>query len=162
MSDTDPNSDAGPRVTASVRLDHAAITTSDIDRALTFYRNVVGLDVREIEPDPLREGRTRALLTDARGRAVLEILEMTELEHPAIPGRGGMHHLGFRLPETDWLSLRSRLDASDHPYRELEDRLFVRDADGLILEIEYGQPGSSSPEDEPSRTESESSFSSSG
>lgn len=161
MAETDSSSPSpaesprGPRV----RLDHAAITTADLDRAVAFYRDVIGLEVTHWDDDPLREGRERALLTDRGGREVLELLEMEELDSPAIPGRGGMHHLGFRFDEPDWHALRTRLDANDHPYRELEDRLFVRDADGTILEIEYGQ---SSSEEGPNRTESESSFSSSG
>lgn len=161
MSSPNAPSDTPRESGPSVRLDHAAVTTTDIDRAIAFYGDVIGLEVADIAPDPLREGRTRAMLTDAEGREVLELLEMSELEHPAIPGRGGTHHLGFRFPEPEWHTLRARLDAADHPYRELEDRLFVRDADGLILEIEYGQPRSS-PDSPPKRTESESSFSSPG
>lgn len=120
-------------------LDHASIMTMHLSQSVAFYVDVLGLTLRCIEPDPIRKGRSRALLTDAGHRDVLEIIEMTELSHPAIPGRGGMHHLGFRLPGDAWHSFRSRLDAQEHPYQEIAGRLFLRDADGLMLEIEKGR-----------------------
>jgi glyoxylase I family protein len=119
-----------------VWLDHAAILTTHLEAAADFYTRYLHLSLRIIEDDPIREGRRRAMLTDAGGRDVVEIIEMEELAHPAIPGRGGMHHLGFRLPRRSWHALRSHLDADRYPYQEIEGRLFVRDTDGLMLEIE--------------------------
>ncbi|MEM1126703.1 MAG: VOC family protein [Bacteroidota bacterium] len=120
-----------------LRLDHASIMTASLQDAIHFYVDVLGLTLRCVEEDPLRQGHQRALLTDADGCDVLEIIEMTELAHPTVPGRGGLHHLGFRLAERDWYSLRTRLDAQAYPYHEVDGRLFVRDADGLVLELEY-------------------------
>ena len=120
----------------TVRLDHASVMTTDLEGATDFYVQLLGLTLRSVEDDPVREGRKRAMLGDGRGYAVLELIEMPEMEHPSVPGRGGVHHVGFRLPDRDWHSLRSRLDAADHEYREVKERLFVRDADGLVLEIE--------------------------
>ncbi len=119
-----------------VRLDHASVMTTDLEAATDFYVTLLGLTLRTVEDDPVREGRKRAMLGDGRGYAVLELIEMPEMEHPTVPGRGGIHHVGFRLPDRDWHSLRSRLDAADYEYREVKDRLFVRDTDGLVLEIE--------------------------
>jgi len=119
-----------------VRLDHASVMTTDLDAATDFYVELLGLTLRTVESDPVREGRQRAMLGDGRGRAVIELIEMPEMEHPSVPGRGAIHHVGFRLPDRDWHSLRSRLDAADYEYREVKERLFVRDSDGLVLEIE--------------------------
>lgn len=110
--------------------------TTNLDAAVSFYLNLLGLTLRVIEDDPIRKGRQRAWLADPSGVDVVEIIEMPEMVHPSIPGRGGLHHLGFRLPRAEWHALRSRLDASGYPYQEVQDRLFVRDADGLVLEIE--------------------------
>ena len=122
--------------TPMIWLDHASIMTMKLEQSIAFYVDVLGLTLRCIEPDPIREGRSRAMLVDTDGRDVLEIIEMRELAHPTIPGRGGIHHLGFRLPERAWHSLRTRLDARTYPYQDIAGRLFVRDADGLMLEIE--------------------------
>ncbi|PSQ96457.1 MAG: VOC family protein [Bacteroidetes bacterium SW_9_63_38] len=119
-----------------VQLDHASIMTTDLEAATDFYVDLLGLVLRTVEDDPVREGRRRALLGDGRDRDVLELIEMPEMEHPSVPGRGAIHHVGFSLPDRDWHSLRSRLDAQDYEYREVKGRLFVRDTDGLVLEIE--------------------------
>ena len=119
-----------------IRLDHAAVMTTDLERAIAFYTDVLGLSVRVVEDDPIRKGRRRAMLYDAGERDVLEIIEMTEMTHATIPGRGGIHHLGFRLPQRAWHALRARLDADGYPYQEVNNGLFLRDADGLVLELE--------------------------
>lgn len=125
-----------PRTTISISLTHAAIMTTRLDASVAFYRDILGLNLRVIEADPIRSGRRRAMMCDTKGRNILEIIEITELSHPSIPGRGGIHHIGFTLSSRDWHSLRSRMDAEGYGYQEVEDRLFVRDADGLTLEIE--------------------------
>jgi glyoxylase I family protein len=120
----------------SVQLDHASVMTTDLDGAVSFYVDLIGLSLRTVEDDPVRDGRRRALLTDAQGRDVVELIEMEEMRHPSVPGRGGIHHLGFSLSPREWHSLRSRLDAANRSYEEVKGRLFARDADGLVLEIE--------------------------
>ena len=119
-----------------IRLDHAAIMTTRLEAAVAFYTGLLGLTLRVIEDDPIRRGCRRAMLVDGAGNDIVEVIEMTEMAHPFIPGRGAIHHLGFRLPRPAWHALRSRLDAERYPYQEIHGRLFVRDADGLVLEIE--------------------------
>ncbi len=119
-----------------VRLDHASVMTTDLQAATDFYVDLLGLTLRTVEDDPVREGRERAMLGDGSGQPIIELIEMPEMEHPSVPGRGAIHHVGFSLSERDWHSLRSRLDAADYSYREVKGRLFVRDTDGLVLEIE--------------------------
>ena len=131
-------SDGASGVTASLRLDHASIITPDLDRAASFYTDVLGLQLRVVEEDPNRAGRRRAMLIDASGHDVLELIESLDLSHPAIPGRGGLHHLGFRLDPPSWRALRARLDETGTSYQETRDCLFVRDHDGLVLEVEQG------------------------
>jgi glyoxylase I family protein len=133
-SDTSAPTTSSPPIDA--RLNHASVMTTDLDAAIAFYVDLLGLSLRSVEDDPVREGRQRALLGDGNAHPVVELIEMPEMEHPSVPGRGAIHHIGFSLSDRDWHSLRSRLDAADHEYREVKERLFVRDADGLVLEIE--------------------------
>lgn len=138
MPSEPPSASTDASLSANVRLDHASVMTTDLDEAVAFYVNLIGLSLQAVEDDPVRDGRKRALLTDAQGQDVIELIEMEEMEHPSVPGRGGIHHLGFSLSPREWHSLRSRLDAADHAYEEMKGRMFVRDADGLVLEVEKG------------------------
>jgi glyoxylase I family protein len=153
----DSGSSKETRELLPVWLTHAAIMTTRLEDSVDFYRDILGLRLRIIEDDPIRKGRRRAMMADSAGRDVVEIIEMMEMAHPTIPGRGGIHHIGFSLPAREWHSLRSRMDGRRYPYQEVERRLFVRDADGLILEIEIFSPasgGTSASEGTPSSTES--------
>ncbi len=119
----------------SLWLDHAAVITVDLTKSIEFYTRIIGLRVHIEEEDPLRRGRRRAMLFDSNGRDVMELIEMPEFRHRTVAGRGSVHHLGFRFPESDWKALVARLDARGHPYQIESDILFLRDADGLLLEV---------------------------
>lgn len=124
--------------TASIRLTHAALMTKDLALAIDFYTSVLGLSLRVQEEDPIRTGHQRAMLCDTTGFDVIELIEYPNLQHASVPGHGAINHIGFKLPNRDWLALRSRLDASGYPYQEVEGRLFIRDADAVVLEVETG------------------------
>ena len=124
--------------TSPIRLTHAALVTTTLDASIQFYVTILGLALRIREEDPLRPGRMRAMLMDSDGHDVIELIEFPEMPHSSVPGRGALHHVGFSLPKRNWQALRSRLDAQGYPYQEIENRLFIRDADSVVLEIEIG------------------------
>ena len=130
---------SSPPAPGAIRLTHAAIVTANLDRSIAFYTDILGLALRVKEEDPLRKGRQRAMLVDAAGVDVIEAIEFPEMPHASITGRGAIHHIGFRLPQQHWIKLRLHLDTVQYPYKEVEGRLFVRDADGIVLEIEQGE-----------------------
>ena len=119
-----------------MRLTHAALMTRSLDEAVAFYTDVLGLELRVREEDPIRTGHRRAMLIDTSGDDVIELIEYPDLQHTAIPGHGAINHLGFNMPARDWHALRSHLDVICYPYQELDGRLFVRDADEVVVEIE--------------------------
>ena len=136
-SHTDNTTDASKGLASgAIQLTHAAIVTLNLDRSIAFYTDILGLSLRVREEDPLRKGRQRAMLIDAAGTDIIEVIEFPEMPHASIPGRGAIHHIGFRLPERNWHTLRSHMDTVGYPYKEVEGRLFVRDADSIVLEIE--------------------------
>lgn len=136
MDTTSTSKSSDEQLSLDVQLDHASVMTTALEESISFYEDLIGLSLRVVEDDPIRDGRERAMLTDDRGRDVIELIEMAEMQHPSVPGRGAIHHIGFSFSPREWHSLRSRLDAADYPYEEVQGRLFVRDTDGLVLEIE--------------------------
>jgi glyoxylase I family protein len=64
---------ADASLSANVRLDHASVMTTDLDEAVAFYVNLIGLSLQAVEDDPVRDGRKRALLTDAQGQDVIAL-----------------------------------------------------------------------------------------
>jgi methylmalonyl-CoA epimerase len=81
-------------------LDHVGIAVSDLEAALTFYRDALGLDV-EI-PEDVASQRVRAHFIPA-GSAALELLEATAEDSPIakyVAKRGpGLHHITLRVDD---------------------------------------------------------------
>jgi methylmalonyl-CoA epimerase len=82
------------------QLDHVGIAVSDLEAALTFYRDALGLDV-EI-PEDVASQRVRAHFIPA-GSAALELLEATAEDSPIakyVAKRGpGLHHITLRVDD---------------------------------------------------------------
>ncbi len=81
-------------------LDHIGIAIADLDAALKFYRDALGLDVRAPEDVPSQHVRVHFAPV---GPASLELLEATSPQSPIarfIDRRGpGIHHLTLRVDD---------------------------------------------------------------
>jgi methylmalonyl-CoA epimerase len=81
-------------------LDHLGVAVADLDRALAFYRDALGLDVHA--PEEVVSQRVRAHLIRAGG-ASLELLEATAPDSPIarfLEKRGpGIHHVTLRVDD---------------------------------------------------------------
>jgi methylmalonyl-CoA epimerase len=82
------------------RLDHIGIAVSDIDAALAFYRDALGLEIEAAEE--VTSQRVRAHFIPA-GEAALELLEATADDSPIakyVAKRGpGLHHITLRVDD---------------------------------------------------------------
>lgn len=120
----------------SISLSHAAVMTVSLEKAVLFYQEILNLDTTPFESDPLRDGLRRCFVVGPDGQYMIELIEMPSNTHVTIPGRGAVHHLGLTV-DRDWgTSIRNRLRTTQTPFREAQGKLFVRDADGLVIEIE--------------------------
>ena len=87
-------------------LDHVGIAVADVDKALAFYRDALGLEVDA--PEEVRSQRVRAHFMPV-GQSALELLEATAPDSPIakfVDKRGpGIHHVTLRVDD-----IRSALD----------------------------------------------------
>ena len=79
-------------------LDHVGIAVSNLDDALVFYRDALGLDVQEAEDIPSQRVRARFV---SLGGSTLELLEATSSDSPItrfLQRRWpGLHHVTLRV-----------------------------------------------------------------
>ena len=79
-------------------LDHIGIAVADLDKALAFYRDALGLDVEP--PEEVASQRVRAHFVPV-GEAAIELLEPTSPDSAIakfVEKRGpGVHHLTLRV-----------------------------------------------------------------
>lgn len=117
---------------STIWLGHVCVTTTRFEEALGFYAGTLGLSMRTVERHPVHFDRLRAVLIDAEGRDVLELVESGEAQ----TSTASVHQLGFRLPRRSWHVLRARLEAQGHAYEEIDGHLVLRDCDGVELRVE--------------------------
>jgi catechol 2,3-dioxygenase-like lactoylglutathione lyase family enzyme len=142
---------------SSPRIDHVSVTTSDVERSVAFYRDVLGLAVlgqgEAGEPElsdllALANVRVRWAELDLGAGQILELLEY---RNPAgdplepTPNRPGATHLGLGVD--DIASYRARLASagaliSPDVVTLTEDTewkgtraLYARDPDGVTIEL---------------------------
>jgi LAO/AO transport system kinase len=129
-------------------LDHIGIAVGDIDAALAFYRDALGLDVAAPEAVPTE--RLRAHFVPV-GEANLELLEATDSESVIarfLARRGpGIHHITLRVPDLqaalDRLKARGvrLIDETPRPGAHGTRVAFVHPsaADGVLIELKEVQ-----------------------
>ena len=89
-----------PGVASRARLAHVGIAVRDLDDAVRFYRDVLG-----ITPQPPQVADGATIVGLAIGESHVELLTAADAESPIgkfLQARGpGIHHLCFRVPDLE-------------------------------------------------------------
>lgn len=121
-------------------VDHLALNVRDVDRALAFYHEVLGLDVERLED--FRAGKVGFPSLRVNPDTVVDLMPLASL--PQLPAQA-LNHFAFRLGEGDLATLRERL--VQHEVEIVEEAkprwgargngpsMKVHDPDGNIVEL---------------------------
>jgi methylmalonyl-CoA epimerase len=130
-------------------LDHIGIAVQDVDMALAFYRDALGLDVEA--PEDVRSQRVRAHFIPV-GQSALELLEATAPDSAIakfVEKRGpGIHHVTLRVEDIhgalDHLKARGvrLVDESPRPGAEGAQVAFIHPSatHGVLVELKQPAP----------------------
>lgn len=144
----DPEGTPDASIDPGVEVGHVHLKVSDLERAVRFYRDVLGFEVTQ------RMGSHAAFLS-AGGYHHHVGLNTWESAGgpPPPPGTTGLYHVAFRYPDRAALARAYRrliehsvpLDgASDHGVSEA---LYLRDPDGNGVELYWDRPAEAWPRD---------------
>jgi catechol 2,3-dioxygenase len=116
------------------RIERVDLRVRDVDAALRFYRDVVGLEVTEQTSD-------RAALASPGGKPFLT-LDSSGVTKPADPRSTGLFHVAIRFPSRPALGdALARLAAAGMPVgagdHAVSEALYVSDPDGNGVELYY-------------------------
>lgn len=119
----------------AISLGHAVLRVSDLDRALAFYRDALGLA-------EVARYRGMVFLSGGERHHDLALIETRAIERDAAERLPGLHHLAFRVGNhLDTLrAIRDRLQdmgipilgTSDH---RVSQSLYLCDPDGVLIEL---------------------------
>jgi methylmalonyl-CoA/ethylmalonyl-CoA epimerase len=96
-----------PDVSRTAALAHVGVAVRDLDEAVRFYRDVLG-----VAPHPPQQADGATIVGLSLGGSDVELLTATDAESPIgkfLATRGpGIHHLCFRVPDIEQALERCR------------------------------------------------------
>jgi glyoxylase I family protein len=120
-------------------LHHVTAIVADLERTTGFYRDILGLALREEGTNDDDPGARHFWFGDGPGTLV-SFLEYPQMDE-AKAGRGGVHHFAFSVGSADeQVAWRDYLRSRGVPCSEVFERggfrsIYFRDPDGNLLEI---------------------------
>jgi len=120
-----------------LKLHHASLIVEDLNIALAFYQEVLGLETDETRPDLGYPGAWLIL----PGQQQIHLMELDDPDkNSKRPEHGGRdHHVAFAVSSIE--KIASSLDELEMPFTKSKSgrkALFCRDPDGNALEFIEG------------------------
>jgi methylmalonyl-CoA epimerase len=128
------------------RIDHVAIIVHNIEQALTFYHDTLGITPREIKEVPTEQVRIAFLPMGGPGGSEIELIEPTNPDSSLarfLEKRGeGLHHICLEVDDIDAaladMQAKGAPVLDKQPRRAAEGRaifLHPKGTNGVLLEL---------------------------
>ena len=128
------------------RIDHIAIIVRNIEQALVFYRDTLGITIGEIKEVPTEQARIAFLSTGGPGGSEIELIEPTSTDSSLskfLEKRGeGLHHICLEVDDID--AALAEMQEKGTPVLDKQPRIaaegraiFIhpKAANGVLLEL---------------------------
>jgi catechol 2,3-dioxygenase-like lactoylglutathione lyase family enzyme len=128
---------SGSRPASTARgLHHTALISSDVERTIRFYQDVLGFPLTELIENRDYAGSSHFFFDLGNGN-LLAFFDFPGLEVGAYAEvLGGLHHLAISVDPVEWQALVHRLDAAGVPHEiHSEVSVYFRDPDGARIEL---------------------------
>jgi catechol 2,3-dioxygenase-like lactoylglutathione lyase family enzyme len=129
-----PKSERPPSTARGVH--HVALISSDVERTVKFYQQVLGFPLIEMFENRDYEGSTHFFFDIGHGNT-LAYFDLPGLDlGPYQEVLGGHHHLAISVERSTWEQLKARLDQEHIEYAHVDgSSLYFRGPDGERLEL---------------------------
>src|SRR6188474_2555459 len=127
----------GARPPSSARgLHHTALVSSDVERTIRFYQDVLEFPLTELIENRDYPGSSHFFFDIGNGN-LLAFFDFPGLDvGPYQEVLGGLHHIAFSVTPDRWEHLRSKLDEAGVDYLlESKFSIYFADPDGARLEL---------------------------
>ena len=137
------------RIPASTRIGHVHLKVSDLDRALSFYRDLLGFEITQ------RYGDQAVFLSAGGYHHHIGLNTWYSKGAPSAPlHSSGLFHTAILYPERkDLAGILKRLMDADYPLTGASDHgvseaLYLNDPDGNGVELYWDKPRENWPHDD--------------
>ena len=115
---------------------HVALLSSDVERTVRFYQDVLGFPLTDIFENRDYRGSNHFFFDIGNGN-LLAFFDFPGLElGPYAEVLGGLHHVAISMAREPWEEARARLDRAAVTYQEESGTsIYFRDPDGVRLEL---------------------------
>ena len=129
-----PTRDREPTTARGVH--HVALISSDVERTVHFYQDLLGFPLTEMFENRDYHGSTHFFFDIGNGN-LLAFFDLPGLDLGAYAEvLGGLHHLAISMPPDKWDDAKQRLDDAGIEYKHVDgSSLYFRDPDGARLEL---------------------------
>ncbi len=127
----------GERPDSTARgLHHMALLSSDVERTVRFYQDVLGFPLTDIFENRDYPGSNHFFFDIGHGN-LIAFFDFPDLGlSPYAEVLGGLHHVAISMTPQEWERARVRLDEAGVPYQlESGTSIYFRDPDGARLEL---------------------------
>ena len=128
---------ADQRPSSSARgVHHLALLSSDVERTITFYQDLLEFPLTDLFENRDYEGSTHFFFDIGHGN-LLAFFDLPGLDLDGYAEvLGGLHHLAISVEPDKWARLRDNLAAAGVPFQEESGTsIYFRDPDGARLEL---------------------------
>jgi catechol 2,3-dioxygenase-like lactoylglutathione lyase family enzyme len=117
-------------------LHHMALLSSDVERTIRFYQELLEFPLTEIIENRDYAGSNHFFFDIGNGN-LLAFFDFPGLDlGPYAEVLGGLHHVALSVDPATWERLRNKLDAAGVAYQtESGSSIYLRDPDGARLEL---------------------------
>ncbi|SEL67393.1 VOC family protein [Nonomuraea pusilla] len=117
-------------------LHHAALLSSDAERTIRFYHELLEFPLTEIIENRDYQGSNHFFFDIGNGN-LLAFFDFPGLDlGPYQEVLGGLHHVAISVDAATWERLRGKLEAAGVPHQiESGASIYFRDPDGARLEL---------------------------
>ena len=117
-------------------LHHTALISSDVERTVRFYQDLLGFPLTELIDNRDYPGSSHFFF-DIGHSNLLAFFDFPGLDvGPYAEVLGGLHHLAISVEPERWQRLKANLDEAGVDYQlESGTSLYLRDPDGARLEL---------------------------
>ncbi|WP_410669887.1 VOC family protein [Amycolatopsis sp. cmx-4-68] len=117
-------------------IHHTALISSDVERTIEFYQDILGFPLTELIENRDYPGSSHFFFDVGNGNAVA-FFDLPGLDlGPYAEVLGGLHHLALSVPPERWSVIKDKLDEAGVKYL-LESRtsIYLSDPDGARIEL---------------------------